>query len=192
MKTGIEQLKEIVKASSVAEVAEKAQLSKTSLYRTLNQERPAGKKIRENLCLAYNIPVESWGMGPVVSESDTPKSKIPRLVIKDGLQFKLGGCQDCELYNLAFCQDFLKRVSGVDCGCQFIITKTGEWGPATPENTAQGDTVRRVERPDLHFEVVTLLKESTTFRNKAVLRPMGESGDDILVDLANFEVYKEL
>jgi hypothetical protein len=190
MKSGIEQLKELVEEKSVAEVAEKAQLSKFSLYPILNHVRPAGKKVRENLFLAYGIPVESWGMEPVVSESGL--SEVPVLKNLDGFQLKLGDCRDCMLYDLAFCHVFMKRVCRVDCECQFILVKTGEWCPAAPENTDLGDTVRRVERPDLRFEVVTLLKESTTFHNKAVLRSVTGSGDDILVDLTNFEVYKEI
>ena len=192
MKTGIEQLKEIVKASSVAEVAEKAQLSKSSLYYILNHGKPAGKKIRKNLFLAYGIPVESGTMAPAALEIEIPTPKIPVLKIKEGLQFKFGNCRGCILYDLPFCTDVLKRLCGVDCEGHFILARVGEWGPAKPENTAPGDTVRRVERPDLHFEVVTLLKESTTFHNKAVLRPVSESGDDILVDLVNFEVYTEV
>ena len=191
MNDGLKQLKALVGEKSVAEVAEKAQLSKSSLYYILNHGRPAGKKIRENLFLAYGIPVESWSMEPAVAQKPV-LPKVPVLKTVEGLQLKPGNCRNCLLYDFDSCRLVLKRVCGVDCGCQFIIVKTGEWSPAKPENTAPGDTVRRVERPDLHFEVVTLLKESTTFHNKAVLRPVSESGDDILVDLANFEVYSEV
>ena len=190
MKSGIEQLRELVEEKSVAEVAEKAQLSKSSLYYILNHGKSAGKKIRENLFLAYGISVESWSMEPVV-----PEPEIPTLKIREGLAVSPSSdCAKCVLYNYLDCKKSLYTLIGYDCeeGKKGAITKTGEWSPAKPENTAPGDTVRRVERPDLHFEVVTLLKESTTFHNKAVLRPVGESGDDILVDLANFEVYTEV
>ena len=190
MNEGLKQLKELVEEKSVAEVAEKAMLSKASLYFVLNQERPAGKKIRENLFLAYGIPVESWSMEPVV-----PEPEIPTLKIREGLAVSPSSdCAKCVLYNYFDCKKSLYTLIGYDCGegKKGAIIKTGEWGPAKPENIAPGDTVRRVERPDLHFTVVTLLKESTTFHNKAVLRPVSESGDDILVDLANFEVYTEV
>ena len=44
MKSGIEQLRGLVEEMSAAEVAEKAQLSKSSLYYILNHGKPAGKK----------------------------------------------------------------------------------------------------------------------------------------------------
>ena len=60
MKPGIEQLRELITEKSVAEIAEKAQLSKSSIYYIVNHGKAAGKKVRENLYLAFGIPVESW------------------------------------------------------------------------------------------------------------------------------------
>ena len=196
MKSGIEQLKALIEEKSVAEVAGKAQLSRASLYNILNHGKLAGKKIRENLFPAYSIPVESWGGEPVAAP-EPGLSEVPVLKIKEGIQFSKGtrGCEGCLLEHVLEhvddCYRMLSLLMGVSCG-KYILAKIGEWGPAKPENIAPGDTVRRVERPDLHFTVVTLLKESTTFHNKAVLRPVGESGDDILADLTNFEVYTEV
>ena len=85
------------------------------------------------------------------------------------------------------------KLTGHNCGLgkNGIIVKTGEWCQASPENTVIGDKVRRIERPDLHFEVEDMLIGPHRFHGKAVLTPLDETGEDILIDLQNFEVYKE-
>ena len=143
MNKGLKQLQALVKEKSVAEVAEKAELSRSSLYYVLNHGRPAGKKIRENLFLAFGIPAESWGFSTepaLKAEPDT--SDVPVLKIREGLHLKLGSCKDCALYSLASCREALRILTGVDCGpLDYIITQTGEWCPATPENTADRKSV---------------------------------------------------
>ena len=189
MNEGLKQLKEIAKSEPKKAISEKTGLSLGAVYRYIAGKNHPGRKAISAFEKIYGISPTAW--------EDIPKKSVearvcPVLRIREGLQLTPGFCTDCRLYTLPECHEFMKRMCGVDCYQGLIVVKTDEWCPATPENTAPGDTVRRVERPDLHFEVVTLLKESATFHSKAVLAPISEPGDDILVDLANFEVYKEL
>ena len=193
MNEGLKQLKEIAKSEPKKAISEKTGLSLGAVYRYIAGKNHPGRKAISAFEKTYGIPISAW-------EDDSKKSVevpvCPVLRIREGLQLvesddSLGACVKCVLWGINDCRAALRILTGQDCPGH-IIVQTGEWCPATPENTVPCDTVRRVERPDLHFTVVTLLKESTTFHSKAVLAPIGEPGDDILVDLKNFEVYKEL
>ena len=192
MNKGLRQLQALVKEKSVAEIAKKAKLSRTAIYYLLRNERSAGKKIRENLYLAFGILAGSWESPEDTVLGAEPATRTSVLKIKEGLRIVEGPCRECVLHDLPGCSSIVDRLVEFKCYTGYALVKIGEWCPATPENMAPGDTVRRVERPDLHFTVVALLKESTTFHSKAVLAPISEPGDDILVDLRSFEVYKEL
>ena len=127
MNEGLKQLQALVKEKSVAEVAEKAELSRASLYYVLNHGRPAGKKIRENLFLAFGIPAEYWGFSAEPAPKAEPDtSDVPVLKIREGLQLKIGHCWDCILHDLPGCCSIVERLFEVECYTGYAIVKTGE------------------------------------------------------------------
>ena len=133
MKSGIEQLQALVNEKSVAEIAGKAQLSRGAIYYLLRNERSAGKKIKDNLFLAYDIPVESWGLSAEPVPPGEPAlirvpdaQDTPVLRIREGLQLKIGYCEDCILHGLLGCCTIMAFLCGVDCDEGYIIVRTGE------------------------------------------------------------------